>query len=201
MLIKISYQDCLNNHPLFPRVDNANEQLFYPKVRASYILRLHSRSAKGHARTLSLELPRLIGHMNIGSLIFLGDSKRAWRYQESNYPPVHEAHLYLERNKVGKRFDGALEVTLEELPAFVKHLYWLVRCNAALPVFHFMNDQQDFVGSICQYGNVHISTLSTSADNLFPVALEKSNFINADSAHCYDTFSNKSQISNRKTIA
>ncbi len=114
------------------------------------------------------------------------------------FPKVYKTQE-LDNNEVGKRFDGGLKVSLEELPTFINHLFWLVRCNAALPIFHFIDDQENIVGSLCQHGNVHISTFSASAEGLFGDALSKTEFIINNGETCYSTFTRSSKISGRKT--
>jgi hypothetical protein len=135
-IAKIKRPDCLEAYSNFPQADYEKEVFFYPKAICSYTLILYSKSARGHAKNLSVELSKLIGTMGMDRLIFLGDAKRAWRYQDNPYPAVQQAMAYLEENGVGKRFDGGLEVGIDRLPVFLMHFFWLVRCNAALPYFH-----------------------------------------------------------------
>jgi hypothetical protein len=164
MLIKIKRQDCLDRYQTFPwRSYNSQkdeEVFFYPKVYKSCILTLPSKSFKGHAKALGTEVTKLAEALHTDTLLFLGDTETPWLYQDNDYKPVKEAQAYLIASKVGKRFNGALQVNTAELPTFIKHLAWLTRCNAALPCFYFIDERQTIVGSICQYGNLHLDTLN-----------------------------------------
>ena len=143
MLIKINRQSCLSNYPFFPLrsydYDKDEEQFYYPKVFKSYILTVTSKSFRGHIKQLGTELFKLAKQLSYGNLIFLGDTELPWLHQDNEYKLVKKAQQYLTDNKIGKRFNGALQVKNAELVTFVKHLSWLTRCNASLPYFQIKN--------------------------------------------------------------
>src|SRR5258708_465910 len=200
MIGKIDYHTCRQSYPNFPWVDNRNWPFYFPKVCQSHILCISSKSAKGHAGNLSRELDKLFHLVDIENLIFLGEYKRAWRYQENPYPPVQDALAYLKECKVSKKFDGALDVPRSKWSIFFKHLFWLTRCNAALPTFHFMDAGQTLLGSICQYGNIHLNTLTIKGENKLLQVLDETNFVERNGDRCYSTFSKSSRITNRQTL-
>lgn len=204
MLIKIKRQDCLNQYQVFPlrgyNHEKEEELYFYPKVFKSYILTIPSKTFKGHAKALGLELPRLAEALSADSLIFLGDTETPWLYQKNDYGPAIEAQQYLRDKKIGKGFNGALQVDKAELPTFTKHLARLIRCNAALPYFHFTNQEQNMVGSICQFGNLHLDTLDKPTDKTFKSFIESSNFEYGNIKSCNNGLGKRSAISGRKTI-
>ena len=207
MLIKIKRQDCLDKYPKFPLREydfvNDKEECIYPKGFNSYVLILDSKSLKGHTKLLAYELSNLTKKMGLGSLIFLGDNKNYWLTKLSlgrnDYKLLEYAIQYLLDNKVGKKFNGALEVDYEELKTFIKHFFCLVRCDASLPYFHFMDTGQNFVGSICQYGNLHLDTLNQKTDDHLKRALIESKFVNVQDRKCYSSFSKTSAIKTRQT--
>jgi hypothetical protein len=138
--------------------------------------------------------------MQFDWLVFLGDGTTAWLYQQNDYPAAVKARQYLVENKTGARFNGAFKVSVEQLPEFARHLFWLTRCNASLPWIHFSDGQQQVLGSICQYGNLHFNTRSEAADTLFKRALAKSSFIPlGEGAQCGESFSKKGAIKGRQT--
>jgi hypothetical protein len=204
MLTKIKRQDCLNQYQVFPlrgyNYEKDDEEFFYPEVFKSYILTLSSKTFKGHVKVLGMELTELKEALLAETLIFLGDTETPWLYQDNDYKSVKEAQQYLTANKIGKGFNGALQVDTAELPTFIKHLSWLIRCNAALPCFHFTDPGQNIVGSICQYGNVHLDTLNEWADKTLKSFIESSKFEYGDTNSCNNWFGNTSAISGRQTI-
>jgi hypothetical protein len=204
MLTTIKRQECLEMYSAFPlrsyNFDKDEEVCFYPEIFRSYILTLPSKSFKGHLKALGIELTKLMKTFSADSLIFLGDTETPWLYQDNDYKPVKDAKEYLTANKIGKRFSGALQVDMSILPIFTKHIAWLTRCNAALPYFHFIDKEQNIVGNICQYGNLHLDTLNEQADKIFNPFVEVSKFNYGDNNSCYDWFDKTSGISTRQTI-
>ena len=93
-----------------------------------------------------------------------------------------------------------MQVDRPDLTTFVKHLSWLMRCNASLPYFHFSNEGQNLVGSICKYGNLHIATIDEVTDNLIKAAVKKTNYIYLDGNNCYNQFGKTSAIVGRRII-
>jgi hypothetical protein len=203
MLVKINRQDCISKYPNLPlRVYNFKEEeydYYYPKIFANYILTLTSKSYKGHMRLLGTELTSLITNFGYDKLIFLGDEKTPWLYRDHDYKPAKEGLQYLKDNKIGKRFNGALQVDTTQLPTFIKHFAWLVRSNAVLPYIHFIDLGQNIIGDICQYGNLHISLKNKKVDTFFKEVISKSKFEYLTDGNCYNKFSKSSAIKGRQS--
>ncbi len=204
MIIKVKRQDCLDRYQAFPlqNFDYGKDEydFYYPEIYESYILTLPSKSFKGHVKYLAAALTKLAKALGTGTLIFLGDTERPWLYQTNDYKPVKEAQEYLATKKIGKRFNGALQVDTTELRTFIPHLAWLSRCNAALPYFHFIDERQNIVGSICTYGNLHLDTMNEESDRLLIAFVKDSGLQFTDRNGCYNFFGNTSAISGRKAV-
>jgi hypothetical protein len=181
MLTKIRRQDCLEKYQNFPlRCYNEEKdevESSSPKTYKSYILTLPSKSFKGHIKLLGSELTNLTERLSSNTLLFLGDTELPWLNQDNEYKPAKEAREYFISHKVGKRFNGGLRVGIAELPIFTKHLCWLTRCNAALPYFHFIDEDQNILGQICQYENLHLYLLNPNMSKQIERLLENSKFI------------------------
>jgi hypothetical protein len=201
MLIQINRQEAISKFPNLPlrHYDRKEDQdvFNYPKVFADYVLTLPSKSWKGHIKLMGAELVSLANNLGFKDFIFLGDIDTAWLRRLDTYESFQEALQYLVRNKIGKRFKGALQVDTSEIPVFIKNLAWLVRTNGILPYIHFVDPDQIIIGDICQYGNLHISTKNKKADKKFKDAIEKSQFIYLGDARCYNKFSKSGGIKER----
>ncbi len=201
MLTKIDRQDSITKFPMLPlRQYNPKEDEFvslYPKTFTGYVLTLPSKSFKGQVNLLSSQIKHLAMHLKVDKLIFLGDSDIPWRKQNHDFKQAKEALQYLEDNKVGKKFNGALQVDTSGLPTFVKHLAWLVRTNAILPYVYFIDPKQNIIGTICQYGNLHIWTVNRLADKLLKEAISETLFEYL-TENCYNKFSKSSAIKGRQ---
>jgi len=205
MLSRIERQDCLEKYQTFPLRSydyvKDEEEFFYPDIFKRYILTLPSKTFKGHVKALGIELTKLTVALHSDTLIFLGDTEIPWLYQDNDYKPVRVAQLYLADKKIGKRFNGALQLDTTELPTFTQHLAWLIRCNAALPYFHFTDQQQNIIGSICKYGNLHLNTLNEQSDTIFKSFVDISKFNYGDKNSCHNWFSKTNAIAGRQSIA
>lgn len=168
----------MDKYQIFPLrdydYDEDEEKFFHPEVFRSYILTLPSKSFRGHITALGKELVKLLKALQSDTFIFLGDTTVPWLNQKNDYQPVKLAQAYLTNENVGKRFNGALQVDTVELPTFIRHVAWLIRCNAALPYFHFIDEGQNIVGSICQDGNLHLDALNEGVDNHLKSFIESS---------------------------
>ena len=175
MLHKIKRSVALYKYPKFPLSDHVKEEYFFPKTFKNYTLVVDYKSTRGLIKSLAIEFTQLIHNLNFDSLIFLGDLKCPL-YRDHNYKPVKRALEYFQANKVGKTFNGAIEVDLKELNEFTRHLYWLIRTNAACPIIHFIDNKQNVLGSIHYSGDLLIRTLNRKTDRRFLESVENTNF-------------------------
>ncbi|MEO5684921.1 MAG: hypothetical protein ABIQ88_19920 [Chitinophagaceae bacterium] len=162
---------------------------FYPKVFASYVLTIKATSYRGQVNLLATEIANLTKHLRYEHLIFLGDEKTPWLDKASDYKSAMGGLEFLIANKVGKRFNGALLTDIANLPTFIKHLTWLIRSNTLLPYVHFMDKGQNIVGSICQYGNLHIDSLNKRADRFLKDFVSTSQFDYVFDKRCSEKYS------------
>ena len=201
MLIKIDRQEAIDKFPTLPvrhyNVKEDEDVFNYPKVFANYVLTLPSKSYKGHTKLLGIQLVSLASNLGFDKFIFLGDEDSAWLRRLNTHDNFKEALQYLVDNKIGKRFNGALQVDTAAIPTFIKHLAWLVRTNGILHYIHFIDPDQNIIGNICQYGNLHISTKNKIADKRFKDVIAKSSFKFLTDGNCYNKFSKSGAIKGR----
>ena len=110
---------------------------------------------------------------------------------------MKEALDFLRVQKVGDNYSGALKVTTESLPAFMIHLFWLVRGNASLPVLYGMDEGQHLLLNLCQYGNLHLSALDEATDKSFQQVLPQTGLLFFTEGYCYESFGNHRKVSGR----
>ena len=180
MIVKIARQSAIDKYPNLPlrKWNEKTEEIdesFVPTF-SSYVLTLPSKSYRGKIKLLGIELSALAKNLGFDKLIFLGDFDIPWLKREHDFAPAKKALQYLTDNKLGKRFNGALQVDTTELPTFIIHLAWLVRTNAVLPYVYFIDPGQHVIGTICQYGNMHFCTLNEAADKIFNEEILKTEF-------------------------
>jgi len=201
MIIQIDRKECLATYPKFPTTDEYRNKFYYPDVFKGYTLTVTAASIHQQIKQVAIGLITIAESINIDTLIFLGDTTTALRYQDNEYKPVKDSLLFLKNNKIGKRYNGAMEIAVTELPVFLKHIFWLTRCNTAFPKVHFMDKEQRIVGDICKYGNLHLQTIDKKTDKIVSAIISTRNFSQVDERGCYNHFSTSSAIKGRKTIA
>jgi hypothetical protein len=200
MLKKLSRKEAFQQFPAFPQSNYIDDEYVgtYPQTFVSFFLTLNSTSIATHVKSLAVELKILLQELKIERLTFLGDTDISWRYQDNDYKPVKESLTFLEENRIGKKFNGALQVDKNSLHPFIKHLFWLTRCNASLAYIHFIDDRQSIIGHICQYGNIHLSSLNRNINELLSKAIENTKFQRLASGQCIDRFSKTGTIKGRQ---
>jgi hypothetical protein len=199
MFKKLSRKYCLEKYPQFPQSYHEKKISFFPKTCSYHVLMIPSDTLNGYSRRLAAEIIDLVQYMQATSLIFLGDTEVPWLYQQHDYKPVKNALQYLSQKKVGKKFSGGFEIGGTDLHAFLAHLFWLVRCNTVLPIVYFIDKDQRFIGCLCQYGNIHFSTMDKQANLLLKAALKKS-ALRILNDNCLDQFSKTGKIKGRKIV-
>jgi hypothetical protein len=204
LLTKISRHTAIKNYPALPLIQYNEKKddydFHYPDVFANYILSFPSKSFKSHAKFLGSEITTLNIEAASEGLIFLGDNDTPWLYRDHIYAPAKRGLKYLAENNIGKQFNGAIQVGMDETQTFIEHLAWLVRCNAVLPTIYFTDPGQSMIGNLCQYGNLHISTRSTDHDEKFQSILSKSRFERMFDGICDERFSKTGLIKGRDIL-
>lgn len=198
MIRKIQRKHFLIDNPDFPQTNYRTGESTYPESYSNYLFTLDSKSAKGHARLLSVELSKLVKNMGFGRIRFLGDTNIPWLFRDHDYKPVHDALNYIRENKVSKTFSGALEIDIANLPEFFINLYWLVRCNGVVNYVYFSDAENNILGNICQYGSVHFSVLNKGTDEVFESEIQRTKFKLMSDRDCADPFSKTSTIKHRQ---
>jgi hypothetical protein len=105
-------------------------------------------------------------------------------FRDHDYAPVKRGLEYLKENNISRSFNGAIQVNMPDFPEFMRHLFWLVRCNGIVIYAHFSDPGFNIIASICQYGNIHLSTLNEETDVLFNSAIGKTNLFFVPDGDC-----------------
>lgn len=204
MLVKINRQIVIKECPILPTryydPSKDDEIIKYPKVFACHIVTLPSKSFKGHQKLLAQQISLLVGYYGYNQLIFLGDTDIPWLKRLNSNKIFQTELMYLVDHKIGKRFNGAFKVDLDEMPIFIKNLSRLVRTNGIVPYVHFTDPGQNFFAHICQYGNLHITTTNKTADKKLTKIIDQTEFEYLPYINCIDKFS-KNKNKGKMTIA
>ena len=191
MIKQIKRKKCLAAYPIFP-LKNYNEDIddydyFYPDTFSNYTLILKSKTYKKHLKNLGKELFSFCSGLKSNSFIFLGDEKLAWRFREGKYDNFKNGMKYFASENIMKTFSGGLVVGENDMVQFIKHLADLVAINGLIQYVHFTDEFQNIIGSICKYGDIHVSIMNKHSDILFKNAVSDTKFEFLDE-RCYSQF-------------
>ncbi|RBQ03126.1 hypothetical protein [Pedobacter miscanthi] len=180
MIKQIKRKKCLAKYPIFPlrtySEDIEDYDYFYPNTFSNYILTLKSKSYKKHLKNLGEELSNLCACLKSNHFIFLGDEKLAWRFREGKYKNFKKGMDYFASEGIKKKFSGGLLVGENDMLDFTKHLAYLTAVNGLIQYIHFTDESQNIIGSICNYGDIHVSTINEISNELFINAVSDTKF-------------------------
>jgi hypothetical protein len=187
-------------YPQFPLYDPMKDIYNYPSVRRSLIFTVQSQTARGHISVLSKAVQAIASKLSYKHIIFMGDTKTPYLYQENNYKPVKMSIMTLSGKGIAKKFNGAIRCDQYDLKEILKCIFWINRCNAASPDIYFTDEQQNSLWHICKYGNLHIEILDEGTEKKIQNAIAKTALQPFDEEHCYSSFDKGGSIKGRQTI-
>ena len=184
MLKKIPRQECLDKFSTFPLREydkTKDDDVFsYPDINTLYWLKLQADTAIQLKKKIAIEIVNLYRELGIDKLTFLCDFNSTWITKNSkdrtDYKQLANAVKYLRENKVGLKFNGGITVDITHLREFLEHFYILTRCDASFSYYHFIDDNEDFIGYVHYDGEVRFDTLNTQANERFLKAIKKTTF-------------------------
>jgi hypothetical protein len=181
---KIERNTCLAAYPVFPLQDydeiNDEDSFFYPKVISGNWVSLIILGKEELAPLLADELEKLLSGMGIDQLIFLGDTEQGWisklALERTDFKAFSDAVNYFQSIGADTAFNGAFSVAKSEFRTFLAHFYMLVRCDASLPYFHFIDDKKQYLGTIHYSGQVRIDSFNENAADILMKNLAMTHF-------------------------
>jgi len=184
MLLKIEREVCLAKYrsfPLCPYDPNTDEEVYYyPKTISGGWYDLNAKNRKEYPKILKTEFTKLIGECGFESVIFFGDKTTPWitklSAKRTDYASIVKAVKYFEKNQLGKKFNGGVQVGITDLPEFIKHFYCLTRSDASFHGFYFSDSAQNLLGFIHYGGEVLFQTLNPEFDSRFTKSITKTAF-------------------------
>ena len=147
----------------------------------------------------AIKLGEVFKRMSIlfkSNIHFILENKTPWLIQKNELRNVKKALEFLEINGVSEEYYGAISASGDELAELIENLFWLIRCNANLPICWFSTDNDKFVGNICHYGNIHFETYSATAIDQIKEFGNLNNLIQIE--NCQEGFSETGAIQGRE---
>jgi hypothetical protein len=183
MLKKIARDICLIKYRKFPLRDFEKDEeiFFYPEMHSHNWFELEHKSDAELTKILSSELAKLYENLKVENVIFFGDYNRNWiskfTEERKDIKALIDSVDYFKDLKVGKRFNGAVKVSIAELPEFIKHFFVLTRCDGEFAYYHFLDEKENLLGFIHYSGEVRFDILNQKMNKIFIEEIKKTKFI------------------------
>lgn len=200
MIQTIKRQQAIEEYPILPLFSFHDDGNPYPDDAFYFNAVSTSTSARWFPTHLARALVALLTKLQVTELIVLGENSTSWLSQINDHPPALRATNYLSASGIGKRFNGAIKVPAADWPEFLLHLYWLGRCNARLPLFHFTDTDQRIVINICQYGGLHCYTLKQATARKCKQLIATCGLKLLDGEKCYEYGPGSSRVKGRRIV-
>lgn len=152
------------------------------------------------------DYPRVLGEnvlafskqLHWDAVLFLPDVPLTpWLAQDNDYLPVQNSLRYLRSIGMDDEFNGGVLAGGEDLATFVGGLFWLVRCNASMPIINFSGRGEKLIGSLCKYGNLHLTIFSPDQEWMI-LEWGKQIGLHKIEGRCEEEFSADSRIDGRR---
>ncbi len=176
MLEKISRDICLIKHRKFPLRDfeKGHEISFYPNIHSHYWFKINQKE-------LAKEITKLYRNLEVENLIFFGDYNRNWiskfTEERKDSKKLIESVNYFKEHRITKRFNGAVKVNIENLEEFIRYFYILTECDGGFAYYHFLDENENFLGFIHYSGEVRFDILNQKKEKILLEEIEKTKFV------------------------
>lgn len=127
------------------------------------IIGLNHSNINTFTTTLSIKLTELFNAINASEFILISHLKMDFFGNRKNkFKPLMNAYQALEKITGQKTYEETFIFDLESMPNIIQIIFWITRCDASVPEYIFMFDQDEKIQiSLCKYGNIHLTQFDT----------------------------------------
>lgn len=158
------------------------ELVYYPKTYSCYWIKLEDAKSKH----LATEFKKMIRLLAIDNLIVMGQINKPWISKRTrarkDFRPLIKSVAYFEQIGIGRKFNGAIQVSTKEIKDFVTHLYVITKCDAACFDYHMMDAAENLLFHIHYSGEIQILTLNEAIIAPLKSVLQQTKFTGVDRA-------------------
>ena len=181
MLQKIKREVCVikfRNLPLSEYDQQTDSEIYhYPKTYSLYWI----KRAKNSSKHLLSELIKLIEKLSIQQLIFLTETNAPWISKNArthvSVKKLVDAVAYFKSHKIGKHFNGGIQIATENLNQFLPHYFKLTQFDACFHDCNFMDVDQQLIFTIHHSGEIRVMILDQPCDEEFLKFIKETDFI------------------------
>jgi hypothetical protein len=170
------------------------------KHRGGIIYNFQKDRIDKYVENLAESISALSNKLQWKSVLFLLDYPTPWLHQDNDYEPVKNSLNFITGLGVDKHFIGGFKADGNELTELTRNLFWIIRCNASLPICYFSGVNTDFIGNICEYGSIHFHFYSDKASSEIKKAAADIGMIEVEDGRCIEDLSEMGTIKGQEIV-
>ncbi|MBT0550844.1 hypothetical protein [Riemerella anatipestifer] len=152
---------------------------YYPECNYIYWIKIEKDSPK----KLISEFMKLIEFLKFKKLIFFGSINKPWiskfTSKRDDYKRLTKALKYFDKQKIDTKFNGGVEVELNNLQEFLLNFYTITQCDGGFFDYYFSDINENILFHLYYTGEFKILPLSKKMNRNFLSAVKKTNFNDA----------------------
>ncbi|WP_312762154.1 hypothetical protein [Epilithonimonas sp.] len=183
MINKIKRDICIIKYrslPLFEYDKKTDSEVFYyPTSKSVYWIKLENSLDK----KLTSQFLKLITTLDINKLIIFGGCNKPWISKfiskRKDYKPLIRTLEYFKSLEISTKFNGGLEIDVQDLKNFLPHFYTITQCDGGFWDFHMIDQNQNIIFHIHYSGDIQIITLNKKFDKKISNQIKNTVFVDA----------------------
>lgn len=183
MIKKIKRDICIIKYrslPLSEYEKETDSDVYHsPDIQSVYWLKLENDSSKN----LTKQFLKLINGLGIEDLIILGEINKPWISKltstRKDYKPLIKTLEYFKSKKLTTKFNGGLQIDVQELKSFFPHFYMITRCDGGFFDFHIIDKNQNIIFYLHYSGEIKIMPLNKKFDVKVLKEIKNTDFIDS----------------------
>lgn len=183
MIKKIKRDICIIKYRSLPLSEYEKETdsdiSYYPDCKSVFWLKLENDSSK----KLTDNFLKLITILKIEKVIILGEMNKPWISKLTSKRKDHKSLTktleYFKSHKITSKFNGGLQLDINELNSFFYHFYLITRCDAGFYDFNIIDHKQNIIFQVHYSGEVKVMALNEKINDVFLKKIKRTNFVDS----------------------
>ena len=159
--------------------ETENDVFYYPNSFSFYWIKLEKVTTK----KLTKEFKKLIEHLNFDELIILGQINKPWiskfTRRRKDYKQLIKAIKYFDSIKVRKKFNGAIQISTNEIKDFIPNFYTITVCDSGFSDYYLTDTNESLLFHIHYSGEIKILTLNKEIEKKLGYAINETEFVDS----------------------
>lgn len=183
MPIKISRDITLIKFRKLPLLEyddiNDTDIFYYPESHSFHWIKIEKPTSK----KLTIEFKKLIQLLEIEALIVFGQINKPWLSKHTrkrrDFKALTKSLKYFKSIHIGKNFNGAIKLNINEFDAFISNFYTLTLADGGFSDYYIGDLDENILFHIHYSGEVKVLSLNRDMQEKLSSNIAKTKFIDA----------------------